>query len=180
MPRPFWGPFWVAFWGPFWGPIRTGTPSVEEKPSKGRVFDSSFSTRQPSALRRRVESAEGSRGIACRRRPSALGEIDSPVVATCAGGTSWAQRPVASGVVPGLVSGLPVWHPRPPRGMPRRPARAKSPAYKTGSSSTRLGGNCGSRRRWLSTTASATSMTLRPLCCECARSMSNALSLLIE
>ena len=118
MPRPFWGPFWVAFWGPFWGPIRTGTPSVEEKPSKGRVSDSSFSTRQP-ALRRRVESAEGSRGIACRRRPSALGEIDSPVVATCAGGTSWAQRPVASGVVPGLVSGVALRneHPRGSRAL---------------------------------------------------------------
>jgi ubiquinone/menaquinone biosynthesis C-methylase UbiE len=33
MSPPFWGPFWVVFWGPFWGPIRTGTPSVEEKPS---------------------------------------------------------------------------------------------------------------------------------------------------
>jgi hypothetical protein len=87
MPRPFWGPFWVAFWGPLWGPIRTGTPSAVEKPCKERVSDSSFGTRQPSALRQRVERAVGSRGIACRRRPAAPGEIESSVAATRAGET---------------------------------------------------------------------------------------------
>ena len=79
MPHPFWAPFWGPFWRPFWHPIKTGSPSGVEKPCTEGVSDVPFSTRQRGALRERMESAL----------------------------VGW--RPVASGVVSGIASGVVSW-----------------------------------------------------------------------
>src|SRR3990170_5278034 len=55
-------------------------------------------------------------------------------------------------------------------------ARTSEPSQAVSTSRAVVGDGLGSSRRWLSTTASATSISFRPVCCEWDWSISNALS----